>query len=344
MSAPSQETERASVALKAIETVLVGSSLEVGSDLVVRAALDVTRAVDGRLEILHSLPLDGLVPRIGDGWADAGVQDRRIELHREELAAQVERLAMNGYHEVVLCGVDIGSYGDDFATDFGLEDLLEEILTLDMPFRLRLSSIDPAHVSERLARLMVNHRDRICPHLHLSLQSGSTLILKRMRRRATREVLLERIGTLKSLLPELVLSADILVGFPTEEDSHFDETLDVVERLEVAFPHVFSYSKRPGTPAARIPSQVDPAVKKARAAQVRAAGNRVRDRQGLALVGATLPVLVETANGEPQNRPTGRADNYFGVRMPPHREPLEGWQEIEITGFEDGMLVARDAG
>ena len=99
---------------------------------------------------------------------------------------------------------------------------------------------------------------KICPQLHLSLQSGNTLILKRMKRRATREVLYERIGAIRKLIPELILSADIMVGFPTESEAHFAQTLAAVHELEVPFPHVFSYSQRPGTPAARIPRQVPP--------------------------------------------------------------------------------------
>lgn len=253
---------------------------------------------------------------------------------------QVQRLVMNGYHEVVLCGVDIGSYGDDLEDHVCLESLLEELLTLDMPFRLRLSSIDPAHVSDRLAGIMASHRDRICPHLHLSLQSGNTLILKRMRRRATREVLFERIGALKGRVPGLVLSADIMVGFPTEDDHHFAETLDAVDQLEIAFPHVFSYSKRPGTPAARIPNQVAPAIKKQRAAGIRIAGERVRDHQGRQLVGRTLPVLPEIGRTGSPGRRVARADNYFNVSTASAGEWDSGWREVEITGFDRGVLIA----
>ena len=256
---------------------------------------------------------------------------------------QVERLVLNGYREVVLCGVDIGSYGEDRPESFGLEGLLEHVLDLPREFRLRLSSIDPAHVTDRLIALMAGNRDRVCPHLHLSLQSGSTLILKRMKRRATREILLDRIGALKAALPDLVLSADILVGFPTETEAHFAETLDLLERLDIAFPHVFAYSKRSGTPAARIPRQVEAAEKKRRARRMREAGVRVRDRVGAGLVGRRLPVLAERNPGAGCGTVTGRADNYFGVRLPRDMAQAEDWQEVEITGFEDGLLVARGA-
>ncbi len=261
---------------------------------------------------------------------------------RDMIRRQVERLVLNGYREVVLCGVDIGSYGEDRGEREGLEDLLQHLLAIPLPFRLRLSSIDPAHVSDRLVALMAGNPDRVCPHLHLSMQSGNTLILKRMRRRATREILFDRVGALRAALPSAVLSADVMVGFPTENDAHFRESLDAVESLDIAFPHVFSYSKRPGTPAARIPSQVPPAEKKARAVAMRAAGERVRDRVGAALVGRHLPVLVERQGASEGDGLSGRADNYFTCQLPA-TATSDDWQEIEITGFRHGVLVARGA-
>ncbi len=256
---------------------------------------------------------------------------------------QVERLVWNGYREVVLCGVDIGSYGEDSEEALGLEDLIEQLLAIPHDFRIRLSSIDPAHVNDRLIRLMSVHRDRLCPHLHLSLQSGNTLILKRMRRRATREMLLERIQALRQALPAVVLSADILVGFPTEEEIHFQETLDLVDQLEIAFPHVFSYSRRPGTPAARMPRPVSATEKKSRARRVRELGWDIRERVGKRLVGSTLPVLVEH-RGKPSNTAIiGRADNYFSVRLPVSLTHSRCWQEVEVVGWGGDALIARPA-
>ena len=173
---------------------------------------------------------------------------------------QCERLVLNGYPEIVLCGVDIGSYGSDFDSPASLSGLLRSILEIHGDFRIRLSSIDPAHITDDLIGLLKNN-SRICPQLHLSMQSGNTLILKRMKRRATREMLYERVNALRAALPELVLSADILVGFPTESDQQFQDTLSAMRELEVPFPHVFSYSPRKGTPASRIPSQVPPAAR-----------------------------------------------------------------------------------
>jgi threonylcarbamoyladenosine tRNA methylthiotransferase MtaB len=187
---------------------------------------------------------------------------------------------------------------------------------------------------------MAEYRERLCPHLHLSMQSGNTLILKRMRRRATREILVERVAALREAIPGMVLSADVLVGFPTESDEHFADTLSAVETLKIAFPHVFTYSKRPGTPAARIPSQLPRAVKKERAEKVRALGKQVWKKQARSMLGRKLPVLVEKYGVGEDGCVAGRADNYFTVRLPAEAA-TEDWQEVEITGIEDSVLVAR---
>jgi len=190
---------------------------------------------------------------------------------------QAERLAINGYPEIVICGVDLGSYGEDFAVNadqMNLVNLLKELLAIEVPenpgFRIRLSSIDPVHITDELIQLFVDE-PRLCNHIHLSLQSGSTLILKRMKRRYDREFLYNRIETFRQSIPELVISADVMVGFPTESHEDFLDTEKSLIDLDVAFPHVFSYSIREGTPAARIPEpkQVTIEDKKARSAQLR---------------------------------------------------------------------------
>lgn len=262
---------------------------------------------------------------------------------------QVQRLVMNGYCEIVVCGVDIGSWGSDFVSNHGsgepgqLAELLADLVNIDGDFRLRLSSVDPVHITNSLIEIM-SASSKICPQLHLSMQSGNTLILKRMKRRATRDVLYERIISLKKAVPDLVLSADIMVGFPTETDQHFTETLMAVEDLGVAFPHVFRYSSRPGTPAARIPRQVQSEIKKSRAEAVRAAGKKVWQRIGSDLVGTSQRILPEGKSTE-SGLLKGRAANYFEVILEPDenfsKQSIEGWQEVEITGINDHFLIAR---
>ncbi len=256
---------------------------------------------------------------------------------------QVQRLVINGYQEIVICGVDIGSYGSDFPNAFGLADLLAEIVLLEGDFRIRLSSIDPAHISDQLIHLMAGN-NRICPQIHLSLQSGNTLILKRMKRRATRELLYQRIKRLREAVPELVLSADILVGFPTETEQQFNDTLQAIVELEIPFPHVFTYSSRPGTPAAKIPRQVSIAERKSRASRARKCGQIVWSEVASKLIGSTQKVLLEQNERSPGGPVKARAANYFTVQLEPMNPPEKGWQFVEITGVGTDSLIARKLG
>ena len=265
---------------------------------------------------------------------------------------QVERLVMNCYREIVICGVDIGSYGDDMPEQsIALADLLAQLVTIQGDFRLRLSSIDPAHISDQLIELIARE-PKICRQLHLSLQSGNTLILKRMKRRATRAVLYQRIAQLRQCVPDMVLSADILVGFPTEEAVHFADTLAAVEQLEIPFPHVFPYSSRAGTPAARIVRQVPVAVRKQRAAQIRAQGRSVWRRVARRQVGRRFKVLLESVHQQHDlaaRRLRGRADNYFAVEIhlpagqTPPPQVAGDWLEVNIIGVGERELIARTA-
>ncbi len=250
---------------------------------------------------------------------------------------QCQKLFDNGYREIVLCGVDIGSYGSDLDQGRDLSGLINRILEIEGDFRIRLSSIDPAHITDQLIDLMATE-DRICRHLHLSMQSGNTLILKRMKRRATREVLYDRVQALRKRLPEIVLSADVLVGFPTESDEHFEDTIKAIDELEIAYPHVFSYSPREGTPASRIPSQVSKEVKKTRARIARNQGAVVWDRLAKQLVGRVERVLIESsADSQGSDCSLGRMSNYYPVLCEGSLE-AGTWQDIRIVGVLDGRL------
>lgn len=256
----------------------------------------------------------------------------------ELIARQCERLVQNGYGEIVLCGVDIGSYGRDLATPMALATLLADLLRrldqLGHRYRLRLSSIDPIHLTDELVAILA--RPQICPQLHLSLQSANTLILKRMKRRATRAQIYDRIRAARAVRPELVLSADILVGFPTELETHFTDTITAIDELDIAYPHVFGFSARPGTPAARIPAQIPPAVRKQRVATARAMGRQVWQRLARRQVGDRRTVLLETARAEFAKNPgrlVGRSANYFPVVIAAEAWQA-GWAEVTITGLE----------
>lgn len=264
----------------------------------------------------------------------------------EMILRQCERLVLNGYKEIVLCGVDIGSYGTDFdmanENENQLGSLLKSIMMIDGDFRIRLSSIDPVHITSELISL-IRDNDRICSQLHLSLQSANTLILKRMKRRASRELIYQRISELRNAIPDLVLSADILVGFPTETDEHFEDTLTAIDELEIAYPHVFSYSKRPGTPASRIPSQVPIEVRKDRSKQARELGQKVWQKAAKEWIGKTLKVVVESSNLDEENgvyRIYSRSASYFPVQFT-CKQTLDSWATVKITGIGENSLLGR---
>ncbi len=257
---------------------------------------------------------------------------------------QARQFIDNGHGELVICGVDIGSYGADLggensaAETENLSALLRRLSALPGDFRIRLSSLDPAHITDPLIALLAES-PRFCPHLHLSLQSASTLILKRMKRRASREMVYERIGKLRQALPNLVLSADLLVGFPTESMAHFQHTLDAVDELEIAYPHVFAYSPRAGTPAAKIPAQVALGERKRRAAAARRLGAQVWRRVAARLIGARLRVLVEKRDNLPPGVAFGRCANYFPVHFSGAARSPGQWAEVRINAVRDAVLA-----
>jgi threonylcarbamoyladenosine tRNA methylthiotransferase MtaB len=209
-----------------------------------------------------------------------------------DVIAQVRRLADNGVPEVVLTGVDLTSWGEDLPGSPKLGALVARILKhvheLQM---LRLSSLDAIEMDAQLFELVTQH-ERVAPHLHLSLQHGDDLILKRMKRRHSRSDAIELCVRLKALRPAIALGADLIAGFPTEEETHFASTLSLIEECGLSFVHAFPYSARQGTPAARMP-QVERSVVKERAARLRGAGAKAIAAHLDAWVGREADALRE---------------------------------------------------
>ncbi|HWX47653.1 MAG TPA: tRNA (N(6)-L-threonylcarbamoyladenosine(37)-C(2))-methylthiotransferase MtaB [Roseomonas sp.] len=187
------------------------------------------------------------------------------------IVEQVRALVESGYREVVLTGVDITSYGPDLPGQPTLGQMVRRLLALvpELP-RLRLSSLDPVEIDADLWRL-IGEEERLMPHLHLSLQHGADLILKRMKRRHLRADALACAAHARALRPDIAFGADLIAGFPTETEDHFRQMLDLVAEAGLTFLHVFPYSERPGTPAARMP-QLPVPLRRERAARLRAAG------------------------------------------------------------------------
>lgn len=205
---------------------------------------------------------------------------------------QIKRLNGNGYQEVILTGVDLTSYGPDLPGKASLGKLVRSILRSvpDLP-RLRLSSIDSIEVDEELAELLV-HEKRLMPHLHLSLQAGDNMILKRMKRRHLRDQSIEFCNELRNKRPEMVYGADLIAGFPTETDEMFGNTLSLIDECGLTHLHVFPFSPREGTPAARMP-QVDRHIVKQRAEKLRKAGEKAYQSHLQRLQNSKHMILVE---------------------------------------------------
>lgn len=247
------------------------------------------------------------------------------------IVEQVRALVAAGYREVVLTGVDIASYGADLPGRPTLGQMTRRMLALvpELP-RLRLSSIDPAAIDDDIWRLLENE-PRLMPHLHLSLQAGSDMILKRMKRRHLTGDARAVIDRARALRPGIAIGADLIAGFPTETDALFAETLAFVTETDLPFLHVFPYSERPGTPAARMPAIPKP-DRKARAALLRAAGQRSAERFYAAQFGQVVSLLTETGD-------TGHSEHFAPVRL---SAPVAAGRLIpaRVTGATlDGLLA-----
>jgi len=204
----------------------------------------------------------------------------------------VRSLVEKGYREIVLTGVDLTSYGGDLPGKPSLGNLVRRLLTLVPELeRLRLSSLDPAAIDDELWRLIAEE-PRLMPHLHLSIQAGDDLILKRMKRRHSREQALDACQRARALRPGIALGADLIAGFPTEDEAMFARTLSFVDEAALDYLHVFSYSARSGTPAARMPQVPQGAIRE-RAARLREAGRVALARSLAARVGTRATVLAE---------------------------------------------------
>ena len=227
---------------------------------------------------------------------------------------RIAALVAAGHREVVLTGVDLTSYGADLPGIPTLGRLVERILRLvpELP-RLRLSSIDPAEVDDRLFALLA-HEPRVMPHLHLSMQAGDDLILKRMKRRHRRAQAVSLVDRLRALRPGIAIGADLIAGFPTESEAAFENSRALIEQCGIVHAHIFPFSPREGTPAARMP-QVDPVVVRERAARLRETADRVRRAWLAGLVGTTQSVLVERPGD------IGHAENFAEVRFAAPLDP-----------------------
>jgi threonylcarbamoyladenosine tRNA methylthiotransferase MtaB len=243
---------------------------------------------------------------------------------------QIKRLVANGIGEVVLTGVDITSYGGDLPGTPSLGKLTQSILRHVPDLRrLRISSIDSIEADEALFEVISGER-RLMPHLHLSLQSGDDMILKRMKRRHLRGDTLDFVHKARELRPDMVFGADIIAGFPTETEEMFENSMKIVSEAGLTYLHVFPYSKRQGTPAARIPNQVPKAVAKDRAARLRALGERQFEALCMSRIGQSENVLIEREG-------LGRTEQFVPVKLS-SGQPGD-IVAVDIVGTDAGGLI-----
>jgi threonylcarbamoyladenosine tRNA methylthiotransferase MtaB len=253
-------------------------------------------------------------------------------LNAQAVLRQAQRLTSAGYREIVLTGVDISSYGADLNEGMTLGTLCRFLLahTPDLA-RLRLSSLDPAVIDESLLEL-IGEDERLMPHLHLSVQAGSDMILKRMKRRHLRADVIALAERLRAARGDLVLGADLITGFPTESDEMFEDSMRIVEEADLTYLHVFPFSARTGTPAARMP-QLSGTIRRERAARLRALGDQRRDRYLASLLGAEAEILAEKDG-------RGYTRHYAPARI--DRAVTAGEiVRVRIIGTEGGTLTAR---
>jgi threonylcarbamoyladenosine tRNA methylthiotransferase MtaB len=242
---------------------------------------------------------------------------------------QVRLLAERGHAEIVLTGVDLTSYGADLPGAPKLGQLVKQILRhVPELKRLRISSIDSIEADRDLLDVIADD-GRLMPHLHLSLQSGDDLILKRMKRRHLRDDAIAFCEQVRRLRPDIAFGADIIAGFPTETEEMFARSLDLVEECSLTFLHVFPYSPRPGTPAARMP-QVAGGVIRERAKRLRAAGDAALEKRLASEVGATRDVLIESAT-------QGRTEHFVPVAIA--GEMPGAVRRLAVTGH-DGVRLS----
>lgn len=255
----------------------------------------------------------------------------------DDVITTVQRLTDNGYQEAVLTGIHLGAYGLDLTSASSLTGLVDRLETETSIPRLRLGSIEPNELTEALLARFVRSK-RLCPHLHIPLQSGCDTVLKRMRRRYTADFYCTVVKQAVTDLPDAFIAADLIAGFPGETETEFETTYRLVEHLPLADLHVFPYSRRPGTPAAEMPDQVPPAVISRRAEQLRHLADQKRAAFQQRFIGQTLQVLGQRHDPR-HGLVTGLSRNYLELHYPGGVELLNREVTVLVTGIEKGMLV-----
>jgi threonylcarbamoyladenosine tRNA methylthiotransferase MtaB len=280
----------------------------------------------------------------------------------EHIVDEVNRLRLRGYREVVLTGIHLGHYGVEWNREAPkdewtrLSHLVRRIAELPGDFRVRLSSIEATEVTRELIDVMADHPDKVCAHLHISMQSGSDSVLRRMRRRWGAQRFVDRCELLKERLDRPAITTDVIVGFPGETDVEFAETIDVCGQVGFSKIHIFPFSARRGTPAAEMPKQLSKQVKHDRSQALAAVESELRDRYYASLQGMPLRVLIESpvedslskrAESSPIPPPPAKSATYVGtscryapVEVPCSADDVGQFVDVIAGSAKDGRLTA----
>ncbi|MBP3951311.1 tRNA (N(6)-L-threonylcarbamoyladenosine(37)-C(2))-methylthiotransferase MtaB [Bacillus suaedae] len=249
----------------------------------------------------------------------------------QEVIKQAKQLVHAGYKEIVLTGIHTGGYGEDLK-DYSLARLLEDLEHVDGLKRIRISSIEASQLTDEVINV-IDRSEKVVRHLHIPLQSGSDTVLKRMRRKYTMEFFAERLERLKEIMPGLAVTSDVIVGFPGETEAEFEETYQFIAKHQFSELHVFPYSKRTGTPAARMNEQVDEDVKNARVHRLIELSNQLAKAYASNFDGEVLEMIPEEKDKDQPDSGMyiGYTDNYLKVKIPATEEMIGKLVKVKIT-------------
>ena len=251
---------------------------------------------------------------------------------KDSVLNQASRLVANGYVEIVLTGIHTAGYGEDLE-DYSFYDLLVDLVKIEVLKRLRISSIETSQISDEIIDL-IGSNEIIVDHLHVPLQAGCDETLKRMNRKYTTNQYLEKINKIRSYLPNIAFTTDVIVGFPGETDEEFDKTYDFIKKVNYSELHVFPYSPRKNTPAAKMPNQVNDHIKHDRANRLLALSKELNRDFALKQIGKSLKVLFEKRDGDYL---IGHASDYLKVKVKTDRDMIGEIVDIRIDKY-DGIL------
>ncbi|MDK2820901.1 MAG: threonylcarbamoyladenosine tRNA methylthiotransferase MtaB [Clostridia bacterium] len=258
----------------------------------------------------------------------------------EQILTEVKHLVGKGFLEVVLTGVHTGAYGRDLTTDINLAGLLKKLVKVDGLKRLRISSIEPLDFTSEL-KSVLTREEVICPHFHIPLQSGDNTILEKMGRHYTGEDYLELVNSLRFRRPRAAITSDVMVGFPGETETQFENTMNIVKQASLAGIHVFPYSPRQGTKAAEMSNQVPHEIKKERERNLLKLGNRLAREYAQGFLNEVLKVLVEKPVNNKPGFYEGYTSNYLRVIFPAEKDLTGQLVPVKLEEFKQSLISGR---